>query len=52
MERIEAMGLADDISGESILTGPFGTKENPVVVHSYFNSRIVGCQGISFSLFF
>jgi len=45
MERIEALGIAEDMAGEAILTGPFGTKDNPVVVHSYFNSRIVGCQG-------
>jgi len=45
LERIEALGLGEEIAGEPVLTGPFGTKDNPVVVHSYFNSRVVGCQG-------
>jgi len=45
LERIEALGLKDQFTGETILTGPFGTKEDPVIVQSYFNSRIVGCQG-------
>jgi len=45
LERIEALGLGDQFTGETFLTGPFGTKDDPVIVHSYFNSRIVGCQG-------
>lgn len=28
-----------------LLTGPFGTKDKPVVVKSVFNERIVGCLG-------
>nr|ACG41488.1 cytochrome c oxidase polypeptide Vb [Zea mays] len=27
------------------LVGPFGTKEEPSVVESYYNKRIVGCPG-------
>jgi hypothetical protein len=30
---------------DDILTGPFGTPENPVLVPSAFDSRIVGCMG-------
>lgn len=30
-----------------LLTGPFGTKDKPVVVKSVFNERIVGCVGMS-----
>eukprot|EP00270_Netrium_digitus_P014907 TRINITY_DN514_c0_g1_i2.p1 TRINITY_DN514_c0_g1~~TRINITY_DN514_c0_g1_i2.p1 ORF type:complete len:175 (+),score=40.87 TRINITY_DN514_c0_g1_i2:192-716(+) len=26
-------------------SGPFGTKEAPAVIESYFNERIVGCSG-------
>uniref|UniRef100_A0A0D9WLN6 Cytochrome c oxidase subunit 5b n=1 Tax=Leersia perrieri TaxID=77586 RepID=A0A0D9WLN6_9ORYZ len=26
-------------------TGPFGTKEAPAVIQSYYNKRIVGCPG-------
>ncbi|KAE8785040.1 putative cytochrome c oxidase subunit 5b-like [Hordeum vulgare] len=25
--------------------GPFGTKENPAIIQSYFDKRIVGCPG-------
>jgi hypothetical protein len=30
---------------DDVLTGPFGTPENPVLVPSVFDSRIVGCMG-------
>lgn len=30
---------------EQYLSGPFGTIENPVIVPSVFNTRIVGCVG-------
>uniref|UniRef100_A0A453QM45 Uncharacterized protein n=1 Tax=Aegilops tauschii subsp. strangulata TaxID=200361 RepID=A0A453QM45_AEGTS len=25
--------------------GPFGTKEDPAIIQSYFDKRIVGCPG-------
>ena len=39
-----------DLEGRDILeinhpVGPFGTKEAPAVVKSYFDRRIVGCPG-------
>merc|ERR1712146_94169 len=32
-------------SNEGVLTGPFGTRQNPVKGPSAFSSRIVGCTG-------
>ncbi|KAG8388291.1 hypothetical protein BUALT_Bualt02G0110300 [Buddleja alternifolia] len=45
-EEIEA-----DLKGKDILeinypVGPFGTKEAPAVVKSYYDRRIVGCPGV------
>ncbi|KAH1047555.1 hypothetical protein J1N35_038339 [Gossypium stocksii] len=43
--------LCRNQSGKKILedvnnpVGPFGTKEAPAVVKSYYNKRIVGCPG-------
>ncbi|GMH17659.1 hypothetical protein Nepgr_019500 [Nepenthes gracilis] len=42
--------LEADIEGRNILeinypVGPFGTKEAPAVVKSYYDKRIVGCPG-------
>ncbi|GMH03642.1 hypothetical protein Nepgr_005481 [Nepenthes gracilis] len=42
--------LEADFEGRNILeinypVGPFGTKEAPAVVKSYYNKRIVGCPG-------
>ncbi|KAL6137711.1 hypothetical protein ACLB2K_063000 [Fragaria x ananassa] len=42
--------LAAEIQGKGILEidhpeGPFGTKEEPAVVKSYYDKRIVGCPG-------
>eukprot|EP01087_Luapelamoeba_hula_P008815 TRINITY_DN2233_c0_g1_i1.p1 TRINITY_DN2233_c0_g1~~TRINITY_DN2233_c0_g1_i1.p1 ORF type:complete len:174 (+),score=29.66 TRINITY_DN2233_c0_g1_i1:99-620(+) len=45
MERLELEGMLQDCEGEEVLKGPFGTKENPVLVTSWFNARIVGCHG-------
>uniref|UniRef100_A0A7S2AB26 Uncharacterized protein n=1 Tax=Stereomyxa ramosa TaxID=1078864 RepID=A0A7S2AB26_9EUKA len=45
MERFESLGLEEAYEGESILRGDFGTKESPVIVRSWFDSRIVGCVG-------
>jgi len=42
LAELEGRQLLDD----SFLTGPFGTRENPVVVRSRFDSRIVGCVGM------
>lgn len=42
--------LESELEGKNILeidypTGPFGTKEAPAVVKSYYDKRIVGCPG-------
>ncbi|KAL3824314.1 hypothetical protein ACJIZ3_020343 [Penstemon smallii] len=42
--------LEADLQGKDILeinypSGPFGTKEEPAVVKSYYDKRIVGCPG-------
>lgn len=44
LEQLEEEGVTD-VDGPSVLYGPFGTREKPVEVLSWFNSRIVGCQG-------
>merc|ERR1712100_330971 len=31
--------------GETYLSGPFGTPENPVIVRSVFAERVIGCMG-------
>jgi hypothetical protein len=39
---------AEELAGafqKEVLTGPFGTKESPVIVPSIFDMRIVGCEG-------
>ena len=41
----EVSGWAEQDFGESILRGPFGTREKPVKVYSWYDSRIVGCMG-------
>lgn len=41
----QVSGWADYDFGESILRGPFGTREKPVKVVSWYDSRIVGCMG-------
>ncbi|CAA0837254.1 Cytochrome c oxidase subunit 5b-2- mitochondrial [Striga hermonthica] len=43
--------LAAELQGKDILeinhpSGPFGTKEEPAVVKSYYDKRIVGCPGV------
>ncbi|XP_050382177.1 cytochrome c oxidase subunit 5b-2, mitochondrial-like isoform X2 [Argentina anserina] len=42
--------LAAEVQGKDILeinhpVGPFGTKEEPAIVKSYYSKRIVGCPG-------
>ena len=34
-----------DVWDNPELAGPFGTKENPVIVESIFEERVVGCPG-------
>lgn len=46
----EAEEIQADLEGRDILEidhpeGPFGTKETPAVVKSYYDRRIVGCPG-------
>ena len=45
MERLEKVPWTKLYEGDAILTGKFGTLEEPAIVHSWFPSRIVGCQG-------
>ncbi len=47
MARLEKSKWTDVYEGDPVLYGDFGTKENPVIVHSWFPSRIVGCQGMN-----
>jgi len=41
----DALAAGQEVFGERELTGPFGTPEKPVIVHSIFDRRIVGCEG-------
>jgi len=47
MERMENVSWAKLYEGNPIIRDRFGTLEEPVVVHSWFPSRLVGCQGSS-----
>lgn len=49
MENAEAEGVVFDDS--EYLSGPFGTRENPVVVRTGYDYRIVGCTGTFFFFF-
>ncbi|CAN4098386.1 unnamed protein product [Withania somnifera] len=44
-EELEAEILGKDLLGINFPEGPFGTKEAPAVVKSYYDKRIVGCPG-------
>ncbi|CAO2815300.1 unnamed protein product [Amaranthus hypochondriacus] len=44
-EEIEAELQGKDILEINYPVGPFGTKENPSIVKSYYDKRIVGCPG-------
>ncbi|CAO2813982.1 unnamed protein product [Amaranthus hypochondriacus] len=44
-EEIEAELQGKDILEINYPVGPFGTKENPAIVKSYYDKRIVGCPG-------
>ncbi|GAB2293609.1 hypothetical protein Dimus_027822 [Dionaea muscipula] len=44
-EELEAELQGKDILEINHPSGPFGTKEAPAVVKSYFDKRIVGCPG-------
>ncbi|KAM1011507.1 hypothetical protein ACFX13_047605 [Malus domestica] len=44
-EELEAELEGRDVLEINHPIGPFGTKEEPAVVKSYYNKRIVGCPG-------
>ncbi|KMT00720.1 hypothetical protein BVRB_9g220040 [Beta vulgaris subsp. vulgaris] len=44
-EELEAELQGKDILEINYPVGPFGTKENPAIVQSYYDRRIVGCPG-------
>ena len=43
--QLDAEAKGEEVFGDDILHGPFGTPEAPVVVKSVFDTRIVGCMG-------
>eukprot|EP00013_Stygamoeba_regulata_P022671 CAMPEP_0177659520 /NCGR_PEP_ID=MMETSP0447-20121125/17490_1 /TAXON_ID=0 /ORGANISM="Stygamoeba regulata, Strain BSH-02190019" /LENGTH=132 /DNA_ID=CAMNT_0019164403 /DNA_START=38 /DNA_END=436 /DNA_ORIENTATION=- len=43
--ELEAEKAGKDQFGPSVLRGPFGTKQAPVVVPTVYEERIVGCVG-------
>ncbi|KAK6125171.1 hypothetical protein DH2020_041085 [Rehmannia glutinosa] len=45
-EELEAELQGKDILEINHPSGPFGTKEAPAVVKSYYDKRIVGCPGV------
>ncbi|GAV65981.1 COX5B domain-containing protein [Cephalotus follicularis] len=44
-EEIEAELQGIDLFDKDFPVGPFGTKENPAVIQSTYDKRIVGCPG-------
>ena len=44
MERKEEMGTRDIFWSREPITGPRGTKENPAIVPSFNDSRVVGLE--------
>ncbi|XP_042061884.1 putative cytochrome c oxidase subunit 5b-like [Salvia splendens] len=44
-EELEAELQGKDILEINHPSGPFGTKESPAVIKSYYDKRIVGCPG-------
>lgn len=44
-EELEAELQGKDILEINYPVGPFGTKESPAIVQSYYDRRIVGCPG-------
>lgn len=44
-EELEAELEGRDILEINYPVGPFGTKDNPAIVKSYYDKRIVGCPG-------
>eukprot|EP01132_Coremiostelium_polycephalum_P007821 gene7821-9630_t len=38
-------GIKREDFGHEVLTGPFGTLKNPVIVESIFDRRTVACEG-------
>ncbi|KAK9690344.1 hypothetical protein RND81_09G121400 [Saponaria officinalis] len=45
LEELQAELQGKDILEINYPEGPFGTKENPAIVKSYYGRRIVGCPG-------
>lgn len=45
-EELEAELAGRDILEINYPVGPFGTKEAPAIVKSYYDKRIVGCPGV------
>ncbi|KAI3463380.1 hypothetical protein Pfo_020043 [Paulownia fortunei] len=45
-EELEAELKGKDVLEINYPSGPFGTKEAPAVIKSYYDKRIVGCPGV------
>ncbi|KAK6127945.1 hypothetical protein DH2020_038322 [Rehmannia glutinosa] len=45
-EELEAELKGKDLLEINYPSGPFGTKEAPAVIKSYYDKRIVGCPGV------
>ena len=45
LERMELLFKSPVVFSEQSIEGPFGTPENPVLVPSFDDARIVGCEG-------
>ncbi|XP_073017654.1 cytochrome c oxidase subunit 5b-2, mitochondrial-like isoform X1 [Primulina eburnea] len=45
-EELQAALTGKDVLEINYPSGPFGTKEEPAVVKSYYDKRIVGCPGV------
>ncbi|XP_073143805.1 cytochrome c oxidase subunit 5b-2, mitochondrial-like [Henckelia pumila] len=45
-EELQAVLTGKDVLEINYPSGPYGTKEEPAVVKSYYDKRIVGCPGV------
>ncbi|XP_075480532.1 cytochrome c oxidase subunit 5b-1, mitochondrial-like [Primulina tabacum] len=45
-EELQASLKGQDVLEINYPSGPFGTKEEPAVIKSYYDKRIVGCPGV------
>ncbi|XP_073271710.1 putative cytochrome c oxidase subunit 5b-like isoform X1 [Primulina huaijiensis] len=45
-EELQAALTGKDVLEINYPSGPYGTKEEPAVVKSYYDKRIVGCPGV------